>query len=65
MPVNYGVKPVTFIEGVIENGNAEILQLVTEGCVKQPGKKKFGYNLWRSGLNVDIHQTWILECSST
>jgi len=31
MPVNYGVKPATFIEAVIENGNAEILQLVTEG----------------------------------
>jgi hypothetical protein len=30
MPVNYGVKLATFIEGVIENGNAEILQLVTE-----------------------------------
>jgi hypothetical protein len=31
MPVNYGVKPATSIEVAIENGNAEILQLVTEG----------------------------------
>jgi len=30
MLVNYGVKLATFIEGMIWNGNAEILQLVTE-----------------------------------
>jgi hypothetical protein len=30
MPVNYGVKHVTFIEGAIENGYVGILQLVIE-----------------------------------